>query len=418
MDPLWQLVTDFVRSRHGVITTVEAAALGIPPYRLSKWVQSGRLVHPAAGVYVLAGTSSTWHQRVRIATGSGGGWASHRAAAALWALDGFEPRSIEVVTLRGRRRKRRGWKVHESRTLRGIDLAEVDGIPCTSVVRTILDLPAVTHGYVVGKALDHACRREEGMLEAIVQRHLELPRRGRRGAVLLSEMLDERLGTGKFAETDFEDRALQVVRSIGLPEPELQYEVRDGDFVAYLDLAWPDIKWLVECDSLAFHSGKGPHEWDRQRRRRLKRLGWDPVEVTFDDVTKRCEATGRELRQLYDARRAAVIGGSHEPPLPSQTPEPAAAPRPSRSDPTGGHHEPQRHPQTPEPPARPSPRPLRPNRRPPRTTTALTDARTAQRVRAGDGQDVEVSSRGGTGAVTGGGARASTARSTPGRRRR
>lgn len=313
MDPLWPLVTEFARSHHGVITTVEAHALGIPPYRLSKWARSGRLVHAAPGVHVVSGAPQTWHQRVRVATGSGAGWASHRTAAALWALDGFERRSVEVITIRGRRRKRRGWKVHESRTLRGVDLAVVDGIPCTSVVRTVLDLPAVAHPYLVGRALDHACRRDVATLDRIVQRHLELPRRGRRGAVLLSEMLDERLGTGRFTDTDFEAEAVGVIRSAGLPEPELQHEVRDGDFVAHLDLAWPDIRWLVECDSLACHSGKGPHEWDRRRRRRLKRLGWDGVEVTYDDVTKRREATGRELRELYDARRTAVSGGSHEP---------------------------------------------------------------------------------------------------------
>ena len=49
--------------------------------------------------------------------------------------------------------------MHESRTLRGVDLDEVDGIPCTSVPRTILDLPAVAHPFLVGQALDDACRR-------------------------------------------------------------------------------------------------------------------------------------------------------------------------------------------------------------------------------------------------------------------
>jgi Transcriptional regulator, AbiEi antitoxin len=303
MDPYWARLVDFARSRDGVITWAEAIALGIPPRRLQSWLRSGRLYRPAPQVYVVAGTPETWHQRVRVATGSGAAWASHRAAAALWGLDGFDRRTIEVVTVRGRRRKRRSWRVHESRTLRGVDLAIADGIPATSVVRTILDLPAVAHPYLVGKALDHACRRDPGMLAAIVQRHREMPRRGRREAVLLSQMLGERVGepVGD-TDTEFETLALRLVRSVGLPNPVPQYEVRDGDFVAYLDLAWPDVMWFVECDSLDAHFGKGPHEWDRARRRRLKKLGWDPVEVTYDDVTKRATQTGRELRELYEAR--------------------------------------------------------------------------------------------------------------------
>ena len=78
-----------------------------------------------------------------------------------------------------------------------------------------------------------------------------------------------------------------MVRAAGLPEPALQHTVRDGWFVAHLDLAWPTVMWAVECDSLAHHSGKRAHEWDRRRRRRLKALGWDVVEITYDDVTLR-----------------------------------------------------------------------------------------------------------------------------------
>ena len=328
MDPLWAALTDFVRGHHGAITVAEGASLAIPPYRLAKWAGAGRLVRPAPGVYVLAGLPDSWRLRVRVATGSSAAWASHRTGAALGRLDGFDGRTIEVVAHHGSRRRRRTWTVHESRTLRGVDLTEIDGIPVTSLPRTILDLPAVAHPYAVGKALDHACRRDAGMLDRIVRRHLELPRRGRRGARTMSDMLAERLGLPGLGDSDFETEAIRLVRTIGLPDPVLQYEVRDGDFVAYLDLAWPDIRWVVECDSLAHHSGKGSHEWDRARRRRLKRLGWETTEVTYDDVTKRPGQTGADLRELYELRRAAVaaLNGAGRPPFASGHEETGGAP--------------------------------------------------------------------------------------------
>jgi hypothetical protein len=306
MDPLWMRLVAFAGDHHGAITVTEGEALGIPAYRLAKWAAAGRLIRPAPGAYLVAGVPDSWRGRVRIATGSGAAWASHRTAAALADLDGFTGRTIEVLTPRGLRRRRRAWRVHETRTLRGVDLTEIDGIPTTSVPRTILDLPAVAHPFPIGKALDHACRREPGMLDRIVQRHVELPRRGRRGVRVMSAMLAERLGLPGLGDTDFETAAIRLVRSIGLPDPVLQHEVRDGDFVVYLDLAWPDIRWLVECDSLDKHSGKGPHEWDRARRRHLKRLGWETSEVTYDDVTKRPATTGAELRELFEQRRAAI----------------------------------------------------------------------------------------------------------------
>jgi len=297
---LWSLLAQHAAHRHGAIGRRSALELGLSESTLTSWVDQRRLLRPAANVLVIAGSAVTWRQRASVAALSGGGFASHRTAAALWALDGFEPRQIEVLTLHGLRRRRSAWVVHETRNLRGVDLDEVDGIPCTSVVRTVLDLPAVAHPFRVAQALDCACRRRPGTLEAVAQRHRELKRQGRRGSRVMAEMLAERLGTGRFTDSGFEASAVRLVRRFGLPEPVLQHCVRDGDFVAFLDLAWPAIRWAVECDSLAHHFGKRAHEWDRLRRRRLKRLGWDVVEVTYDQVTKQAGTTGRELRDLYD----------------------------------------------------------------------------------------------------------------------
>jgi hypothetical protein len=313
MSSSWIRLVDHARRHHATITWAAASGTGITDTEIARWCRRGQLAHPAQGVYVVAGSPETFRQRASVAAGSTAGWASHRTAAALRELDGFPPRRLEVLVPHGLWRRRGDWIVHETRTLRGVDLDEVDGIPCTSIPRTLLDLMAVAHPFLVGQALDDAGRRWPGTLEAVVRRHLELPRRGRRGVRAMDDMLNERLGRGQFTDSNFETRALRLLSSIGLPEPSLQHEVRDGDFVAFLDLAWPEIMWAIECDSLAHHTGKRAHEWDRQRRRRLKRLGWDVVEVTYDDVTQRATQTGRELRALYDARVQAVSARGHLP---------------------------------------------------------------------------------------------------------
>jgi very-short-patch-repair endonuclease len=243
---------------------------------------------------------------VAVATASGHAWASHRTAAALHGLDGFDRGPVEVLAPHGRGRARAGWTVHESRHLRAVDLGQRDGVPCTTVVRTVLDLPAVAHPFRAGQALDHACRLEPGALDLIVRRFVELARRGRPGTALMRALLAERLATDRFTQSGFEAVTLRLVRSVGLPEPVTQHLVRDGSFRVHLDLAWPPIRLGLECDSLAFHSGKRAHEWDRQRRRHLARLGWEIVEVTYDDVTKRPRRTGAELRELHALRTATI----------------------------------------------------------------------------------------------------------------
>lgn len=306
MPDAWERLTDYSSAHHAVVSLSAARRLGVSKDELLAFARSDRLERRAPEAYVIAGSPNTWRQRVMLATASCAAWASHRSAAALWDLDGFAPRQIDVLTLHGRARGRVGWHVHETRRLSGVDLVEVDGIPCTAVPRTILDLAAVAHPFLVGQALDHACRRWPGLLDVIAKRFLELAGRGRKGTSLMRTMLDERLGRGRFTQSGFETSALRLARSVGLPEPVPQHAVRDGDFKAYLDLAWPPLMWGLECDSLAWHSGKRAHEWDRQRRRNLKALGWDLVEVTYDDVTKRRAATGEQLRVLYDRRRASL----------------------------------------------------------------------------------------------------------------
>jgi hypothetical protein len=302
----WETLAEYTSAHHGVISLDAARQLEVAPSHLDTFVRTGHLVRVAPEVYAIAGQPGSWHQRIAIAVDSTSGWASHGTAAALWELDGFERArdgQIEVLTPKGRRLERRGkWTVHETRRFREVDLAEAEGIACTSVARTILDLPAVACPSAVGQALDSACRRWPDMLATIAQRYTEIGGRGRRGSRILRVMLEERMGAGRFAQSGFERHALRMVRSIGLPEPVLQCRVSDVDFVAYLDLGWPAIKWGLECDSLAFHSGKRAHESDRARRRRLKELGWDLVEVTYDDVTKRPAETGRQLRDLHQQR--------------------------------------------------------------------------------------------------------------------
>jgi hypothetical protein len=213
-----------------------------------------------------------------------------------------------VVVERWKRSGRRpGYTVHESKDLRGVDLAEVDGIPCTSLVRTLIDLPAVEHRFRAEQALDHACRADPGILLPTRQRFVEVARRGRNGTRTMRALLNERPGTQIQIANKFESRALRIIRRLDLPEPVKQFKITDGDFVAFPDISWPPIKFFIECDSLAFHFGKHSHEWDRRRRRHLKRLGWDGIEWTYDDVSDRADEIGRELLQLYRAREAFVL---------------------------------------------------------------------------------------------------------------
>lgn len=225
-----------------------------------------------------------------------GALASRRTAAALHGLDGYWRDRIEVVTEHGRWR-RKEITVHQTKDLVTSDLDQVDGVPCTSLVRTLVDLPAVSHEFRAGQALDHACRLDRSVLEQVRLRHLEVARRGRNGTVALRAMLERRCGSG-LVGSGFETKALDLIGNAGIPDPVCQFEVRAGDFVAHLDLAWPDRMVGLECDSLAHHFGEHADQRDRTRRRTLTRLGWDIYEYTYEDVVRRGPMVVAELRRV------------------------------------------------------------------------------------------------------------------------
>jgi hypothetical protein len=283
--------------QHGLISYTQLRRLGAADATLAGWVRQGRLERISPAVYRVAGAPNTWNQRVMRATLDTGGWASHRTAGALHNVDGHNGSVIEVVVQRWRRSSlHEGYTVHETKDLRGVDLTTRYGIPCTSLVRTLLDLPAVEHPFRAEQALDDACRKDANLLPVVRERFLQVARRGRNGTTVMRGFLNERPGGHIVVGSSFESQALRAIKAAGIATPVKQFKVVDGDFTAYLDLSWPHLMFGMECDSLAFHFGKAAQVWDRRRRRHLKRLGWEIAEFSYDEVRDRTFIP--ELRQL------------------------------------------------------------------------------------------------------------------------
>jgi len=273
------------RQQHGLVTWNQALAIGADPSIIKRWIDHGLMERVAPEVYRLAGAPDTWLQRVMRAVLDSGGWASHRTAGALHNLDGHNGSVIEVLVERWKRSSRHdGYTVHEAKDLRGVDLTTRNGIPCTSVVRTLLDLPGVEHRFRAEQALDDACRKNAAVLRLLRTRFQQVARRGRNGTTVMRGFLGERPGGFIPPGSDFEKLALRAIEAAAIEKPVKQFKVEDGDFVAYLDLSWPHLKFAMECDSLKHHFSKAAFDWDRRRRRKLKALGWEVTEWTYDEI--------------------------------------------------------------------------------------------------------------------------------------
>lgn len=176
--------------QYGLVTWQQLIDAGVRRSTITRWVRSGRLVSVQPRVHRVAGAPVTWHQRVLaavLAAGPGAA-ASHRTAAALWAM--LEDAPIEIVAPRGRTPQLGGVLVHQTRD--PIPSTRRFGIPVTSPMRTIVDLGAVVPASTVELALDRAEVARLCSVAAVEWELARVARPGRRGAGPLRDVLDRR----------------------------------------------------------------------------------------------------------------------------------------------------------------------------------------------------------------------------------
>jgi hypothetical protein len=290
-----------VRSTQSIFTAAQAEAVGIRGNGRRYRVRIGHWDQLYSGIYRLAGAPATWRGDVLAACHAGGELtaASHRSAAALWGIAGGREDALEITCSRWRRARQAGLLVHETKLIRSSDLVQVDGIPVTSVARTLLDLGAVCTPTVVEIALEAALRRNLVMLTDLTATLRELGRRGRDGCGVLRSILDERAPHEATPESDMETFLRRVLLRHGLPAPVPQYVVRyHGRFVARVDFAYPEERIAVEYESYEHHTGKVALVRDSARRNQLIAADWTVVTATMRDL----RAGGHELAATIRSR--------------------------------------------------------------------------------------------------------------------
>ena len=220
---------------------------------------------------------------------------SHRDAAALWALRPNNRAAIEVTVVGGHRPGQRGITIHRTRALHEDERTVVDGIPVTTVARTLLDLAEVVDRRQVERAFEEAERRrlfDLRALETLARRH-----HGRRGLGVINELLAEATQPPA-TRSELERRFLDLCREAGLPQPQVNTLVAGFE----VDMAWPEARLVVELDGHEFHRTRAAFERDRARDAALQVAGHRVLRVTDRRLT-------RERGAVVDAVRALIAAG-------------------------------------------------------------------------------------------------------------
>jgi hypothetical protein len=204
-----------------------------------------------------------------------GGVLSHRSAAALLGLRADYRAVIDVTVPREGKRGPRGVAVHRSRTFTAADMATVQGIPCTTVARTILDLASCLNRRGLERTFDQAEVERVLNLTAVTDQLERNPTRA--GAADLNAVLHQHVAGSTFTWSEFEERFLAIIRAAGLPTPEVNawLDLRDGEQPMRVDFLWRDRNAVVETDGHRTHRTRQPAERDRRNDQRLTLAGWE-----------------------------------------------------------------------------------------------------------------------------------------------
>jgi hypothetical protein len=186
--------------------------------------------------------------------------------------------------------------------LPSVDRGVREGIPVTSLTRTILDVAAESRPQAVKRFIRRAdddahfdLRAMHDLLERTV---------GHRGHAKVLAALDIYEDAPPFTRSGLERRFLELVRESGLPEPAMNAFVE-----GYEIDAWWEAEWFgVELDVFETHGSRLSFEDDRVRDDELLLAGIPTTRITGPRLAREPGKVIDSLRS-HLARRAPAVPG-------------------------------------------------------------------------------------------------------------
>ncbi|MEA2434997.1 MAG: hypothetical protein QOG54_2454 [Actinomycetota bacterium] len=287
--------------QHWAISRDQALNVGMTARMIGSRLKVGSWRLELPNTYVVNNAPSSWMQRLFAAWL----WAgldsviSHRAAGALWCLDGCPSDFVEVAT----RRNLRSTSVlvhsaHEGPRLRR------KGLPVPSVEWTVAQLASVLAADRLDQVVDDALRKNLTTLERL-RRPLLRSGRAKDGAAKLHSILNERGTFEEGLESRLETEFMKFVLRSGLPIPMAQVRIVDqGRSLARVDFLYPDVGLAIEVDGYEFHSGKVPWQRDMWRGNELTTRGLRTLRFSRSDLRRRPQEVARQIVAAYELKDA------------------------------------------------------------------------------------------------------------------
>jgi len=260
----------------------------------------GILIALHRGIYAVGhdrlSTRARW--MASVLCGGAGALLGIRSAAALWALRTHS--GATDVLVRHARAARAGIAFHRA-DVPDDERAFLDGIPVTTVTRTLFDLAAVLPRHQLVRAVNEA--EVQRLTDPLSLPDLLARYSARQGTPALRAVLSSLPPGGTVLRSDMEALFHVFLDDRNFPRPAFNKSVEGLE----VDCVWWRERVTVELDSRGFHDHAIAYERDRERDRILNAADWRPLRITWRQLNDTPDEVERDLRRVL---RAAVLAKS------------------------------------------------------------------------------------------------------------
>jgi very-short-patch-repair endonuclease len=279
----------------GVVSVRQLHEAGLGRNAIHTRVRGGRLVRLHRGVYAVGHSQLTvlgWRWAAVLACGGPGLAAlSYQSSGAAFDLVPL-PAQFDVSTLASARSTA---KIRVHRNIRPEDITTLDGLPVTTVARTLVDLATVLSPHQIERVVHRA---EHLRLLDMHSLDEQLDRaQGRRTKSLIAAIEQLQVKEPDITRTVLEERFLALIFNAQLPRPHVN--VRIGPYE--VDFLWRAERLIVETDGAATHLTANGFEEDRRRDAVHSMRGFRTLRFTWRQVVY-------EPRFVARAVGAAIAG--------------------------------------------------------------------------------------------------------------
>ena len=273
---------------------------------LDRAVHAGKVLRLRRDQYTAAPADARL-EAIAAARGCSGSVVSHRSAALLHGLPlvGAQP-VVPDVTVQPRRTGDL-QSAHLCRaTMRPEEVVTVDGVPVTSIARTIIDLGRHRPMATMVAAADFALHHELTSMDEL--REVLAACRGWPGAKRAVRALDK---VDPLAESPLESISRLAFGWLQLPAPKPQRWIYDqrGVFIGRCDFYWDEYGVAGEADGAAKLQGRDDLLAEKKRQDALERLHLVVVRWNWDDVIRTPRLLAVRIRDSFsDGVRRDAIG--------------------------------------------------------------------------------------------------------------